>query len=126
MSDKISAVAIGTAIHEKLESELNWGGTKRDTDEILQEFANELTDEKLTIMALSYQQGLSNLWGMADIARHYCLMPLGKPYVVKTKKGPRRYRGQMVRRYFNETQVAELTVGMPGKIHQPTKLPELK
>lgn len=104
----------------------NWGGAKRDPKTLMQEFTEELREGNLTMMHLSYDQGIEALWGMADIGRHYYLVPPLRPCIVKTKKGPRRYRAQMVRRPYTADQCDNALGGMSGTVHQTTKLPGLK
>lgn len=80
--------------------------------------------------AAGWKEGVQGLLDFAQDARtqavhDFYVCPPTRPHLVKTKKGPRRYRVQMVCRYYTENFCHKALGGIPGRIHQTTKLPEL-
>lgn len=78
--------------------------------------------------AAGWKEGVQGLLDFAQDAHtqavhDFYVCPPARPHLVKTKKGPRRYRVQMVRQYYSEDFCTAALAGIPARIHQITKMP---
>lgn len=116
-NDNPDLKTVGERVHAAAEGMLNALGAREQREP-------QMWDN----WAGGWKEGLQGLLDMAHNARatgvhdFYVCPPL-RPRLVKSKKGPRRYRVRMVRCYYAEDLCSKALGGIPARIHQATKMP---